>query len=167
MLTRFRIQRGNKSSFESAGLPQKMQGFMVPNLARINCNRRSASKIPGATGIRVQLRPKLMILEGIIGGGKPVKPTASTGFMERAMGIEPTSEAWGAFIVPLGRRTLQSPELSRREFHAATSIRKSIGCNVRFRPRNRTGYTEAKFRILPLGTVKQLRLAIEFFRKQQ
>ena len=28
-------------------------------------------------------------------GGKPVKPTASTGFMERAMGIEPTSEDWG------------------------------------------------------------------------
>jgi len=27
---------------------------------------------------------------------KPVKPTASTGFMERAMGIEPTSEAWEA-----------------------------------------------------------------------
>ena len=30
--------------------------------------------------------------------GKPVKPTASTGFMERAMGIEPTSEAWEAAI---------------------------------------------------------------------
>jgi hypothetical protein len=31
-----------------------------------------------------------------IEGGKPVRPTASTGFMERAMGIEPTSEAWEA-----------------------------------------------------------------------
>ena len=28
---------------------------------------------------------------GCFGGGKPVKPTASTGFVERAMGIEPTS----------------------------------------------------------------------------
>src|SRR5713101_8668293 len=33
--------------------------------------------------------------------GKPVKPTASTGVMERAMGIEPTSEAWEASILPL------------------------------------------------------------------
>src|SRR5215831_19417518 len=30
--------------------------------------------------------------------GKPVKPTASTGFLERAMGIEPTSEAWEAYL---------------------------------------------------------------------
>jgi hypothetical protein len=33
--------------------------------------------------------------------GVKVKPTASTGFMERAMGIEPTSEAWEASILPL------------------------------------------------------------------
>jgi hypothetical protein len=32
---------------------------------------------------------------------KPVKPTASTGFMERAMGIEPTSEAWEPSILAL------------------------------------------------------------------
>jgi len=31
---------------------------------------------------------------GLVRGWKPVKPTASTGFMERAMGIEPMSEAW-------------------------------------------------------------------------
>src|SRR5205807_658327 len=30
VLTRFRIHRGNKSSFESAALPQKIQGFMPP-----------------------------------------------------------------------------------------------------------------------------------------
>ncbi len=35
------------------------------------------------------------------GEWKPVRPTASTGFMERAMGIEPTSEAWEASILPL------------------------------------------------------------------
>ena len=32
---------------------------------------------------------------------KPVKPPASTVFLERAMGIEPTSEAWEASILPL------------------------------------------------------------------
>jgi hypothetical protein len=31
---------------------------------------------------------------GQIRGWKSVKPTASTGFLERAMGIEPISEAW-------------------------------------------------------------------------
>src|SRR5712691_11148501 len=35
------------------------------------------------------------------GEWKPVRPTASTGIMERAMGIEPTSEAWEASILPL------------------------------------------------------------------
>ena len=39
------------------------------------------------------MRPKSRCFRPISGGGKPVKPTASTGFMERAMGIEPTSEA--------------------------------------------------------------------------
>jgi hypothetical protein len=34
-------------------------------------------------------------------GWRPVRPSASTGFMERAMGIEPTSEAWEASILPL------------------------------------------------------------------
>jgi hypothetical protein len=38
---------------------------------------------------------------GSLSGWKPVRPTASTGFMERAMGIEPTSEAWEASILPL------------------------------------------------------------------
>ena len=39
---------------------------------------------------------KTRVFIGIFGGGKPVNSTASTGFMERAMGIEPTSEAWEA-----------------------------------------------------------------------
>jgi hypothetical protein len=47
---------------------------------------------------------------------KPVRPTASTGFMERAMGIEPMSEVWDglvpllsvdAMVVFLKRRTRQ------------------------------------------------------------
>ena len=37
---------------------------------------------------------KIVEFRGDFGSGKPVKPTASTGFMERAMGIEPMSEAW-------------------------------------------------------------------------
>src|ERR1700751_3637113 len=51
-----------------------------------------ASKTPGATEIRVQLRPKLRVSNGNLGGGKPVKPTASSGFLEGAMGIEPRSK---------------------------------------------------------------------------
>jgi hypothetical protein len=39
--------------------------------------------------------------KGTFEGGKPVKPTASTVVLERAMGIEPTSEAWEASILPL------------------------------------------------------------------
>jgi len=39
---------------------------------------------------------KIVRFRGQVRGGKPVKPTASTGLMERAMGIEPTSEAWEA-----------------------------------------------------------------------
>jgi hypothetical protein len=38
---------------------------------------------------------------GNLGEGKPVGPTALTKVMERAMGIEPTSEAWEASILPL------------------------------------------------------------------
>ena len=51
--------------------------------------------------VRVQLpfshvgsRPsasKIGQFTGFLKGGKPVKPTASTGFMERAMGIEPNA----------------------------------------------------------------------------
>src|SRR4029077_13464489 len=37
---------------------------------------------------------KTRLFIGNFGGRKPVNSTASTGFMERAMGIEPTSEAW-------------------------------------------------------------------------
>ena len=37
----------------------------------------------------VAARSKTMDFIGCFRGGKPVKPTASTGFMERAMGIEP------------------------------------------------------------------------------
>src|ERR1700746_1059995 len=37
---------------------------------------------------------KMMGFRGDFRRGEPVKPTASTGFLERAMGIEPTSEDW-------------------------------------------------------------------------
>src|ERR1700730_17164931 len=41
-----------------------------------------------------------------------VRSTESSGFMERAMGIEPTSEAWEASILPLydARSSLRRPE---------------------------------------------------------
>jgi hypothetical protein len=37
---------------------------------------------------------KTLCFSGRSKAGKSVRPTASTGFLERAMGIEPTSEAW-------------------------------------------------------------------------
>jgi len=53
------------------------------------------SKTPGATEICIQLRPKLMVLMEILGLGSPQAQLHQQGFMERAMGIEPTSEMWG------------------------------------------------------------------------
>jgi len=46
----------------------------------------------------LQENTKQLRISGIGGSelSEPTKPTASTGFMERAMGIEPTSEAWEA-----------------------------------------------------------------------
>jgi hypothetical protein len=45
--------------------------------------------------------------------GEPVNSTASTGFMERAMGIEPTFEAWEATPKPTTRVDAKmSPELT-------------------------------------------------------
>jgi hypothetical protein len=41
---------------------------------------------------------KIGCLVGHFREGKPAKPTASTGFLERAMGIELTSEAWEAKV---------------------------------------------------------------------
>jgi hypothetical protein len=39
---------------------------------------------------------------------EPVKPTASTGIMERAMGIETTFEAWEANLKARNARSLPS-----------------------------------------------------------
>jgi hypothetical protein len=50
---------------------------------------------------------KTQVFIGNFGGGKPVNSTASTGFLKRAMGIEPTFEVWDE---PAGQR-----------LHAATS----------------------------------------------
>ena len=64
----------------SSESPKVANENAASNSFRIDLNSRpSASKIRG--------------FEGQFRGGKPVKPTASTGFMERAMGIEtePTS----------------------------------------------------------------------------
>ena len=44
---------------------------------------------------------KIAVFMGRNQGREPVRPTASTGFMERATGIEPVSEAWEASILPL------------------------------------------------------------------
>jgi len=60
---------------------------------------------------RVQLTSKKLDFSGEFQGVKPVKPTASTGFMERAMGIEPTSEAWEARNKNL--KTLELAALSK------------------------------------------------------
>jgi hypothetical protein len=54
---------------------------------------------------------KIALWEGHFRQWKPVKPTASTGFMERAMGIEPTSEAWEAL-----NKTLKAIELAALSF---------------------------------------------------
>jgi len=51
-----------------------------------------ASKIPGATGIRVQTTSKTQDIMGENWDREPVMPTASKGLMERAMGIEPNAE---------------------------------------------------------------------------
>jgi hypothetical protein len=61
-------------------------------------------------------RPTASKIEHLMGqfqGRKPVKPTASSGFMERAMGIEPTSEAWEAPILPLNYARSLFPILPR------------------------------------------------------
>ena len=54
----------------------------------MNLAARSFSSRPFAS--------KIEVLSGGLEEGKPVKPTASAAVMERAMGIEPTSEAWEA-----------------------------------------------------------------------
>jgi hypothetical protein len=51
--------------------------------------------------------------EVVFESGKPVRPTASTGFTERAMGIEPTPEAWEAL-----NKTLKAIELAALRFLA-------------------------------------------------
>lgn len=60
--------------------------------------------------------PRYLI--GYFRGRKPVKPTASTGSMERAMGIQPTSETWEntmpeAPIRLLAGSVLVQPEMER------------------------------------------------------
>jgi hypothetical protein len=44
---------------------------------------------------------KTRLFMALFGSAASAKATESTGFMERAMGIEPTSEAWEASILPL------------------------------------------------------------------
>jgi hypothetical protein len=70
---------------------------LIANLTEADARRVSpkfASKIRAERRRRVQLRPELGSFCMVSRGGSDVKPTASTGFMERAMGIELTSEAW-------------------------------------------------------------------------
>jgi hypothetical protein len=53
----------------------------------------------------------------------PVRPTASTGFMERAMGIEPTSEAWEVFLERTGFTPLIVPgTLVRKRDSESTAV---------------------------------------------
>ncbi len=63
-----------------ARVPENRPKCRVQNSIQRVISRPTASKIRG-------FRKKFW-------GEKPVKPTASTGFMERAMGIEPSSERW-------------------------------------------------------------------------
>src|SRR5260370_41138144 len=56
------------------------------------------------------------------GEWKPVRPTASTGFLERAMGIEPTSEAWEASILPL-YDARSTPKLSKEPISRKLALR--------------------------------------------
>jgi hypothetical protein len=69
-------------------------------LHRAGTNRREAK-----TAVKTR------VFMGNFGCRKPVNSTASTGFMERAMGIEPTSEAWEASNKTL--KTLVLAALSR------------------------------------------------------
>ncbi|SRR5712692_7458338 len=63
-------------------------GFLIHDSFTYWDSDDSASNSVVLDPIRVQLRPKLSVLRVNFERGKPVKPTASTGFMERAMGIE-------------------------------------------------------------------------------
>jgi hypothetical protein len=49
--------------------------------------------VPDLLFAEVVLQSKIAQFDVTFCGGKPVKPTPSS-FMERAMGIEPVSEAW-------------------------------------------------------------------------
>jgi hypothetical protein len=68
---------------------------------QVKNSRMVASKMPVVAWQPRPTASKTRVFIGNFGGRKPVNSTASTGFMERAMGIEPTSEAWEASILPL------------------------------------------------------------------
>jgi hypothetical protein len=79
-------QNWNKLGMFSASLQ--------PPLGNKNPGRKCRVQFALSHPISRPTASKIGHLRSQFGGGKPVKPTASTGFMERAMGIEPTSDAW-------------------------------------------------------------------------
>src|SRR5262249_25055197 len=102
-----RLQRYNRQKVVDLRFPSKLRRYSShfraysSSIARDKLTwwggtENAASNSVVIDPIRVQLRPKSCVLGVKFGGGKPVKPTASTGVMERAMGIEPTSEVWEA-----------------------------------------------------------------------
>ena len=78
-----------------ARVPENRPKCRVQNPIQRVISRPTASKIRG-------FRKKFW-------GEKPVKPTASTGFMERAMGIEPASEVWERHAPPRLARLRTTP----------------------------------------------------------
>jgi hypothetical protein len=77
--------------------------FQLKKEAQNRIPRRQKSQVSLGTIARVLEHPgnKTLSLCGGFQSLPGVKATESSGFMERAMGIEPTSEAWEASILPL------------------------------------------------------------------
>jgi hypothetical protein len=70
--------------------PRSLQLLMNARIGEVKDSRIVASEMPAAAGITAS---KTRVFIGNFGGRKPVNSTASTGFMEQAMGIEPMPSA--------------------------------------------------------------------------
>jgi hypothetical protein len=86
--TKPEIKRLTSGTFHYGAPSFSPDGRWMSFVLGANEDETNVYKMPSAGG-----EPELGEFRVDFEGGKPVKPTASTGFMERAMGIEPTSEA--------------------------------------------------------------------------
>src|SRR6266481_968086 len=84
--------------------------------------RPSVSLIRKATAMRVAARAPVMSLPKEFQGSRGMQTTGGTGFLERAMGIEPTSEAWEASILPL-YDARSTPKLSNGRISRKLALR--------------------------------------------